>query len=73
MAVVRAAVLVVPMLVVGLLRQAARQRTAAAVAKRARQRAIAEGDDTDLPPSAVPDFKLGIHPQRDQPCAVAEA
>jgi mannose-6-phosphate isomerase class I len=27
----------------------------------------------DLPPSAIPVFKLGIHPQRDQPCAVAEA
>ena len=27
----------------------------------------------DLPPSAAPVFKLGIHPQIDQPCAVAEA
>jgi hypothetical protein len=48
MAVVRAAALVVPMLVVRLLRQAARQWTAAAVAERAGQRAIAEGDDAAL-------------------------
>jgi hypothetical protein len=27
----------------------------------------------DLPPSAIPVFKLGIYPQTDQPCAVAEA
>jgi hypothetical protein len=27
----------------------------------------------DLPPSAVPVFKLGIPPRIDQPCAVAEA
>ena len=27
----------------------------------------------DLPPSAIPVFKLGIHPRIDQPCAVAEA
>ena len=27
----------------------------------------------DLPPSAIPVFKLGIHPWIDQPCAVAEA
>jgi hypothetical protein len=48
MAVVRAAAVVVPMLVVRLLRQAAGQRTAAAVAERAGQRAIAEGDDAAL-------------------------
>ncbi len=48
MAVVRAAALVVPMLVVRLLRQAAGQRTAAAVAERAGQGAIAEGDDAAL-------------------------
>jgi len=29
--------------------------------------------DVDLPPSAIPIFKLGIHPWIDQPCAVAEA
>jgi hypothetical protein len=28
---------------------------------------------SDLPPSAIPVFKLGIHPWIDQPCAVAEA
>ena len=28
---------------------------------------------TDVPPSAIPVFKLGIYPQTDQPCAVAEA
>ena len=27
----------------------------------------------DLPPSAIPVLKLGIHPWIDQPCAVAEA
>jgi hypothetical protein len=27
----------------------------------------------DLPPSAIPVFKLGIPPWIDQPCAVAEA
>ena len=29
--------------------------------------------EIDLPPSAVPVFKLGIPPRIDQPCAVAEA
>ena len=27
----------------------------------------------DLPPSAIPVFKLVIHPRIDQPCAAAEA
>jgi hypothetical protein len=48
MALVRAAAVIVPMLFVRLLRQAAGQRAAAAVAERAGQRAIAEGDDAAL-------------------------
>ena len=41
------------------------------------ERAGPQGRETplpdDLPPSAIPVFKLGIYPQTDQPCAVAEA
>jgi hypothetical protein len=34
---------------------------------------LPEPTSLDLPPSAVPVFKLGIPPRIDQPCAVAEA
>ena len=48
MVVVLVAAVLVPMLMVRLLRQAAGQRTAAAVAERAGQRAITEGHDVPL-------------------------
>ncbi len=48
MVVVLVAAVLVPLLVVRLLRQAAGQRTAAAVAERAGQGAIAEGDNAAL-------------------------